>query len=188
MPIYNYRVQQKYEWCGQCRPDEFRVCHLQDFSQILDLFILVWIWCGISNAFILMKESVWHKRTTKTGKAKVRTMKEFRMNLAKQLIGTHRTQTEQVLGPLDPQNSCHFPRKSKKGRCRECAKHKKRTEPTVKCVACNVNLCINCFEPYHKSLWSQNGVKRSDRLQIIWINHERCEQWQGKCCVEFMYK
>jgi len=109
---------------------------------------------AITNAFVLMKESPNHQKKTKTGKEKRLTLLEFRMNLAKQLIDKLRVPEKKrpVLAPLDPNAPKLFPMKAKKGRCRECSKSDLRSEPAMNCKACNVSLCVDCFEPYHNGI------------------------------------
>ena len=104
----------------------------------------------ITNGLVLMKESQNHQRYTKKGNLKKHTMLEFRMALAKQLIGEY---TENSKAALATVSSGHFPKKgAKKGRCRQCSKNNIRREPINMCVQCQVHLCIDCFQPWHRDL------------------------------------
>lgn len=104
----------------------------------------------VTNGFILMKESANHQRFTKKGNAKKVTMLDFRMALAKQLIGDF---VENERAALATVSNGHFPKKGdKKGRCRQCSKSKIRKEPVNMCAECNVHLCLDCFQPWHRDL------------------------------------
>lgn len=104
----------------------------------------------LSNAFIMMKESVNHQMLSRNGRPVTRTVIDFKKNLAKQLIGDFRVQRKRHLPQsTDPHGTAHFIRAGTKGRCRHCSKRNIRKEPRWICSSCNVNLCIECFEPYH---------------------------------------
>ena len=105
---------------------------------------------AITNGFILMRESQNHQRRTKNNRQKARTMVEFRMSLAKLLIGDF---TDNAPAALASVGVGHFIMTGdKRGRCRQCAKDKKRREILYKCRHCNVSLCPDCFQPYHRDL------------------------------------
>lgn len=105
---------------------------------------------AVTNGFIMMKESTNHRRQTKTGWDKVRTMLEFRMALAKQLIGDYVENERAALATI---TAGHFPKKApKRGRCRQCSKQKLRREIVNMCSQCNVHLCIDCFQPWHRDM------------------------------------
>ena len=117
------------------------------------LFWFLWD-VAIANAFILRKESPNHRKLTRGGNEKVLKQVEFRMALAKQLIGNTRSQHKRRLTPsLDPTGNGHLPmRVPKRGRCRHCSSKGIRRESKLACVACNHSLCLECFEPYHRKL------------------------------------
>ena len=105
---------------------------------------------AVTNAFILMKESDNHQRRTKTGKPKPLSLLEFRMNLAKLLIGDY---SENKRASLATVTAGHFPKLGDKHRrCRQCSKTKRRKETKNTCAQCNVHLCVDCFQPYHADL------------------------------------
>jgi hypothetical protein len=86
-----------------------------------------------------MKESANHQRFTKKGNAK---------KVTKQLIGDFVENKRAALATVR-----HFPKKGdKKGRCRQCSKSKIRKEPVNMCAECNVHLCLDCFQPWHRDL------------------------------------
>ena len=105
---------------------------------------------AITNGLVLMKESPNHNRVTKNNRQKPRTMIEFRMNLAKQLIGDYKENGRAALATISNGN---FPEKGeKRGRCRQCSKNGRRREVITRCKECSIHLCTDCFEPYHRSL------------------------------------
>lgn len=119
---------------------------------------------SISNGFILMNESKNNKLFTKTGKNKQRTMLNFRMNLAKQLVGN-----DIVRGKRNLEKTAeHWSRKEgKRRRCLNCKffKNDKRTDSNIVCAGCpaftkkgsyfsQTNLCLDCFQEYHKKISS----------------------------------
>ena len=58
---------------------------------------------SVANAFILMKESPDHKLKTSMSKSKERTLLNFRMNLAKQMIGQFQiTRKRKRISNIDP--------------------------------------------------------------------------------------
>ncbi|MCG8074811.1 MAG: hypothetical protein JAY75_01030 [Candidatus Thiodiazotropha taylori] len=105
---------------------------------------------AVTNGFILMRESTNHQRRTKNNRAKVRTMVEFRMNLAKLLISDF---TDNETAALATVQAGHFSSKGeKRGRCRQCSKDKRRRDVIWMCRQCNIHLCVDCFQPYHRDL------------------------------------
>ena len=105
----------------------------------------------IANGLVLMKESANHNRVTKNNRQKPRTtLTEFRMNLAKLLIGDYKENERAALATI---SNGHFPEKGeKRGRCRQCSKNQQRREVLNRCKECNIHLCTDCFEPYHRNL------------------------------------
>ena len=70
-----------------------------------------------------MQESQNHQRHTKNNRQKQRTMVEFRMSLAKLLIGDFTDNGTAALASID---AGHFIMKGdKRGRCRQCAKQQR---------------------------------------------------------------
>jgi hypothetical protein len=108
---------------------------------------------AVSNSFVLMKESPHHVIHTRTGRVQERKMLDYRMNLCKQLIGDYRCDRKRKAPPsTDPMGNSHFPVAAKKSKCVQCKKQKIRHEPKWKCSGCGVNLCVECFLPYHRDL------------------------------------
>ena len=114
---------------------------------------------SITNAFILLNHSKQNY-----------TIKNFRIELAKALIGNYNSRKRRSIdGPSPSQRRIpvrHFPMKkrtgSKKGisRCHYCAKHRStpvRKETFWYCEECKVHLCHSgtiedCFLKYHQEL------------------------------------
>ena len=108
---------------------------------------------AVTNAFVLMRDSVNHQKKTTGGKPKVLTMLHFRKMLAKLLIGDFRESRKRKRTPTtDPAGNAHWPVTGKRGRCRQCSKSGQRHESKLKCSACQVSLCVDCFEIYHMQL------------------------------------
>lgn len=81
---------------------------------------------AICNSFILMKESINHSITTKSGGRRERVQLEYRMKLAHQLLGDHQTR-----------GLIHWPTEmDKKRTCKQCSKNKIRKERTYGCEQC----------------------------------------------------
>ena len=110
---------------------------------------------SILNTYILQRYS---PRIGKTPAS----YKEFRVELAKLLIGTYqgrkrRGRPVRILPAPTPKrpNLAHFPRRAKRGRCSYCQKQGKRRETTWICTGCNMRLChtgieeTDCFANYH---------------------------------------
>ncbi|XP_052267419.1 piggyBac transposable element-derived protein 4-like [Dreissena polymorpha] len=105
---------------------------------------------AITNGYVVMRESPFHQQRSRTGKAKDRTVLDFRMNLSKQLIGDY---CENGAAKMATVKAGHFPGHSeKRGRCRQCTKQKRRHECNVICLECNVHICVPCFKDWHVEL------------------------------------
>lgn len=105
---------------------------------------------AVTNGLIMLKESVPHRRQTKSGRPKEWTMIDFRTNLAKQLIGEF---TDNQRAALTTLSAGHFPFvDSKRHRCQQCSKEKRRKDIYTMCRQCQIGLCIPCFEDYHRDL------------------------------------
>ena len=149
MPNCHHRVQQQHEWGRPCWSASYQVQHVQNVKEMVGLPVLVLVWCP-HYKWVLMKESRNHNRVTKNNRQKPRTMIEFRMNLAKLLIGDYRENEKEALATI---SNGHFPEKGEKwGRCRQCSKNQRRREVLNRCKECNIHLFTDCFEPYHRSL------------------------------------
>lgn len=108
---------------------------------------------AVVNAFLLMKSSVNHKLTTRTGKEKARTQVSFRQELARQLIGETRvTRKRKATSTQDPAGHHHWPVTVSKGRCRHCSKLGVRREVRLGCSQCGINLCLAGFKAYHQGI------------------------------------
>lgn len=106
---------------------------------------------AIACGFILMKESPNHVISSKKGNTKPRCQLDFRRKLAQQLIGEFRRKRRYEISPADRQGRSHWPYPMPKSmRCRHCLARKIRKESKYGCVICGVNLCVECFEPYHQ--------------------------------------
>ncbi|XP_050403546.1 piggyBac transposable element-derived protein 3 [Patella vulgata] len=118
----------------------------------LYLFYFLFDLC-IANAFILFKES---KNQSKKSKNSPPILLEFKMNLFKKMIGNERNGRKRKRcdfgSDLPTTTGRHFPMKAtKKARCRQCMKSKKRAESLYQCDNCFVHLCVLCFRAYHES-------------------------------------
>lgn len=109
---------------------------------------------AISNSFIVMRESPEHQLVTRQQRPKERTQLEFRKNLAKLLIGQNRQPRKRQLVNRDATGHSHWPKKGRGSRCRHCLANKTRKESSVWCAQCNVPLCVDCFQQFHRYLWS----------------------------------
>ena len=119
---------------------------------------------AITNAFILYKHYNPHPSKG------LLTMKDFRLQLAKELIGNYcsRRVPGRSGGATHTLQLQHFPlkqssqppaKRSKRGRCAYCSTHlNKRTDSVWRCSECNVWLChdgnhqTDCFYQWHKKL------------------------------------
>ena len=114
------------------------------FNFLLDISIV--------NAYLLMRESENHQLTTKNNRTRQRTQLEYRMKLAHQMLGGFmgKRKREADLQPV-VQPSQHWSIvMPKKKTCKLCSQNKIRSEPTSGCQQCQVNLCVKCFQPYHR--------------------------------------
>ena len=109
---------------------------------------------SVTNAYILYK----HYSTN----SEYKTIKEFRMKLANDLIGDYCTRKRpgRVSSSFRLLPLLHFPLKStsrKRGRCTLCCQTEKRTDTTWQCGECGVWLChsgdsnTDCFFIWHKN-------------------------------------
>lgn len=105
----------------------------------------------IVNSFILMRESPNHGLRTKNNRVRTRIQLEFRMKLANQLIGLFSMKRERKSEfNVEHVMEHHWPSTMpKKRRCKQCTKSGVRQEPFSECSQCDVNLCNDCFKPFH---------------------------------------
>ena len=108
---------------------------------------------AIVNSFICMKESPNHKQRTRTGREIVKTQLNYRMELARQLIGNFRgARKRKIVSNTDNCGQAHWPVKiPKRGRCKQCTSEKRRHEIYIQCKTCQIYLCVDngCFEKWH---------------------------------------
>ena len=108
---------------------------------------------AICNAYILCWESPNHQRhyvgKDKTQKSRPVKHLEFQKALAKQLMGDFTCRKRPLVPEMQP-DAGHWPKKMKKGNCRHCCRNGRRSRVTTGCERCNINICIDCFKPYHK--------------------------------------
>ena len=110
---------------------------------------------SILNTYVL------HRYSPSTGRC-FHTFKDFRVELAKLLIGDYNSRKRRgrpvrIMPSPSPQrpNLAHFPKKATKGRCAYCSANGKRKETSWHCTGCNVRLChtgveeTDCFATYH---------------------------------------
>lgn len=123
---------------------------------------------GITNAFVLYRRLNYERKKTTESKLKDMTMREFRVNIAKELcvtmekrpVGRPSTQSapssvgKKAIHPvasmrLDGFN--HFPEWGSKKVCKHC----KKSDTHTFCMKCNLHLCFsnkkNCFKLYHNA-------------------------------------
>ena len=109
---------------------------------------------SIINAFILMQESPNHAAARNKTQKKL-AHKEFRLQLARDLIGTYTAR--QAIGrpshaePIGCFTDRHFPIDlGSTAACVHCSNKSKRTRSKFGCGPCgNIHLCVLCFGPYH---------------------------------------
>ncbi|KAH3797952.1 piggyBac transposable element-derived protein 4-like [Dreissena polymorpha] len=107
---------------------------------------------AITNGYVVMRESPFHQQKSRNGKPKDRTVLDFRMNLSRQLIGDY-CDNGSAVAKLATVKAGHFPGQAeKRGRCRQCAKEKRRRECHVICLECQVHICVPCFKDWHVDL------------------------------------
>ena len=111
---------------------------------------------SIINAFILMQESPNHATACNKTQKKL-AQKEFRLQLAKDLIGTY--SACQTIGrpshtePISRFTDRHFPIDlGSTAACIHCSNKSKHMRSKFGCGPCgNIYLCVLCFGPYHTS-------------------------------------
>ncbi|XP_043923844.1 piggyBac transposable element-derived protein 5-like isoform X2 [Protopterus annectens] len=122
------------------------------------IYLFWFLWdVAVTNAFILFRDSENHQVHSQYGNIRRRTQLVFReelstLMLARQLSGSmvYRKRRAPVKGMNMPlQSGPHYPIRMLKARCQSCLLQKKRTEPSQGCMACGINLCIDCFAAYH---------------------------------------
>lgn len=115
---------------------------------------------AIVNSFILYKESC------NTMKKKYISQLEFRSRLTDELISNFSSRKKQASSPQDRiikkkmklsiksssfDNVQHLPKFiSNYRRCKMYSTKKQEKRSNMVCITCEVTLCKNCFEPYHK--------------------------------------
>ena len=93
--------------------------------------------------------------------SRIKTIKQFRMELARELIGNYCSRRLPGCRPaaVRPLPLQHFPVRNQQGkrcRCRVCSNKKKHTDTTWYCQVCNQWLCHNrnptsdCYLVWHK--------------------------------------
>lgn len=114
---------------------------------------LMWflIDAAMCNSYILKKELPSHQLLSKNGRKKDRPLLSFKMALAKLLIGSYRCSRKCTLVlSIDPLGNSLMLIKGRASRCWECwLSGCGRDESTTCCQACNLALCVLCFEAYH---------------------------------------
>ena len=106
----------------------------------------------ISNSYILYKLSPNHVKRSKNGRVLVPEQVNFRSALAKQLIGDFRATRKRSHSNIDGSGLCHWPIKMRKRRCKQCCRKNRRSEVTTGYEQCTVNLCLDCFKPFHREV------------------------------------
>ncbi|XP_053388758.1 piggyBac transposable element-derived protein 4-like [Mercenaria mercenaria] len=117
---------------------------------------------AIVGAYILMKESPNHQQKTRTGKPKPLTQLDFRKKLAKQLIGDfmQKRKRDVLKENIQLQGRICWPANLGKRRtCKMCSKNGKRRETQYGCEGCGVNLCVECYKPYHVETFPERSGK-----------------------------
>ena len=108
---------------------------------------------AIANSFLLFRMSPNHISMTKSQRVIQANQLDFRQNLATSLIGNYRTQRIRSSSSIDLTGKAHWPMKmAKKNRCKNCLKQNKRREVISGYESCKVNLCLECFRPFHAAL------------------------------------
>lgn len=100
---------------------------------------LLWFCVDVSvvNAFILERKAMNHRS---------RTQLDFRVELAKDLIGDFSSRARTVAsGQVE---GSHWPIPFEKGRCKRCLKRNRKTFCRMGCQQCNKHVCLACF-PNH---------------------------------------
>ena len=97
---------------------------------------------AVSNAFILMKESVAHQRVTRAGHPKPLTLLEFRETLSEQLM--------EIDQPNDDRDAHVSGEGDRRRRCQGCKMDGRRCETKTFCRKCDVVMCKKSFPRYHR--------------------------------------
>lgn len=98
----------------------------------------------ITNAFIVYKESSVRQRKKRY------TLLDFRVDVAKELIGQFSRRKMHCCVPQPDQRHRLIRVVGAKRRCRWCSKQQIRRETVYGCNSCNIHLCKNgCFVNYH---------------------------------------
>ena len=99
---------------------------------------LLWFCDDVSlvKAFILERMALNHRS---------RTQLDFRVELAKDLIGDFNNRARTV---ASGQVGGHWPFPFEKGQCKRCLKRKQKTFCRMGCQQCNKRVCLACF-PNH---------------------------------------
>ncbi|XP_043919782.1 uncharacterized protein LOC122795592 [Protopterus annectens] len=118
------------------------------------LYLFWYLWdVAVANAYILYRENVNLVKQSKNGQIKTTSQLDFLMAVSEQLLFGYLKRKRcisvaKVTFAPDIEG-LHFPVKTKKARCRNCALKRKRSEPSYMCGTCNVQLCIECFPEFH---------------------------------------
>jgi len=100
---------------------------------------------AVVNAHILESLSPHHRK---------RPLKEFCLELAMEYLTLFMGRKQpRALPPVDPPESqLHWPsdRRNSRRRCAQCSKSGKEKRTYYECSVCNVGLCPECFEDYHR--------------------------------------
>lgn len=123
-------------------------------------------WLYLFSCLLCVALTNWW-RSHQTIGTEQRTMTEFRMNLAKLLIGNY---TDNKRAALAKVNIGHFPQKEDKiGRCRQCSKNGVCWEILNMCGQCH--LCIDYFQPWHR---------HSEAIHVTYVSSVK---WHSSWCV-----
>ena len=114
------------------------------FAFLLDICIV--------NAFLLFRMSPNHVRKSKSGRVIPANQLDFRQNLATLMIGDYRVKRKRCITNVDRTGNEHWPTKMKKNRCKVCLRKEIRREVVSGYETCKVNLCLECFRPFHAAL------------------------------------
>ena len=92
----------------------------------------------------------------------MKTQLNYRMELARQLIGNFRgARKREIVSNTDNCGQGHWPVKiPKRGRCKQCTSEKRRQEVYIQCKTCQIYLCIDngCFEKWHIQIMEWNSL------------------------------
>lgn len=111
---------------------------------------------AVTCVLILMMESPKHQSTSKTGIPKSVNQHGFHQNLARQLIGNCCQKSCHEATERDSSAKSHWPATMPKSRrCELCTTQTIRRESKYGYAICDVNLCHECFEPYHNHKFTE---------------------------------